>query len=336
MGQPARKKGPSACWITRGLRDQRTGRSIFRQALGVGRRSLTNATTGSERVVPDQQPPAGERKPLQARLIRPVVAHWQFGLVVVAAIVGAHRRGPRLSAHLVVQRLLQLPVRRGDAHPGPGPAERLPVLPASSCSRCTATTRSGCSRRRWGSPSAWPSTRCCAIAGCPGGARRCPRCRCCSTPTSCTWSTWSPPTRCSSSWSPSRWSSCAGVTGPRSGPWPSPGCSSGTRRWCGRSASRCWSWPWSAMLARRVGWRRLLTLAVTGIVPIGAYMVWFHGTYGQYALTDSSGSFLYSRVSTFAQCSKMNVPPLAGVPVRPDQAEVPPGRGGVHLGGQRS
>jgi len=66
-----------------------------------------------------------------------------------------------------------------------------------------------------------------------------------------------------------------------------------------------------AMLARRVGWRRLLTLAVTGIVPIGAYMLWFHGTYGQYALTDSSGSFLYSRVSTFAQCSKMNVPSLA-------------------------
>jgi len=65
------------------------------------------------------------------------------------------------------------------------------------------------------------------------------------------------------------------------------------------------------MLARRVGWRRLLTLAVTGIVPIGAYMLWFHGTYGQYALTDSSGSFLYSRVSTFAQCSKMNVPSLA-------------------------
>ncbi len=65
------------------------------------------------------------------------------------------------------------------------------------------------------------------------------------------------------------------------------------------------------MLARRVGWLRLLTLAVTGIVPIGAYMLWFHGTYGQYALTDSSGSFLYSRVSTFAQCSKMNVPALA-------------------------
>jgi len=63
-----------------------------------------------------------------------------------------------------------------------------------------------------------------------------------------------------------------------------------------------------AMLARRVGWRRLLTLAVTGVAPIGAYMIWFHGTYGTYALTESSGTFLYSRVSTFAQCSTMNPP----------------------------
>jgi len=47
---------------------------------------LTNATTGSERVVPGQQPPAGERNPLQAWLVRPAVAHWQFGLVVVAAL----------------------------------------------------------------------------------------------------------------------------------------------------------------------------------------------------------------------------------------------------------
>jgi hypothetical protein len=65
-----------------------------------------------------------------------------------------------------------------------------------------------------------------------------------------------------------------------------------------------------AMLVRRVGWLRLLTLAVTGIVPIGLYAVWFHGIYGQYTLTDSTGGFLYSRVSTFAQCSKMNVPSL--------------------------
>ena len=63
-----------------------------------------------------------------------------------------------------------------------------------------------------------------------------------------------------------------------------------------------------AMLARRVGWRRLGTVLVAGIVPIAAYMFWFHGTYGNYALTGSSGTFLYGRVSTFAECAKIKPP----------------------------
>ena len=63
-----------------------------------------------------------------------------------------------------------------------------------------------------------------------------------------------------------------------------------------------------AMLARRAGWRRLVTLVVAGVVPIAAYMFWFHSTYGNYTLTGSSGTFLYSRVSTFAECSKMHPP----------------------------
>jgi hypothetical protein len=62
------------------------------------------------------------------------------------------------------------------------------------------------------------------------------------------------------------------------------------------------------MLVRRVGWRRLVTLVVAGLVPIGAYVIWFHHTYGHYALTESSGTFLYSRVSTFADCTKVNPP----------------------------
>jgi len=63
-----------------------------------------------------------------------------------------------------------------------------------------------------------------------------------------------------------------------------------------------------SLLARRVGWRRLATVLVAGVVPIVAYMFWFHGSTGKYALTESSGSFLYSRVSTFAECSKMTLP----------------------------
>ena len=63
-----------------------------------------------------------------------------------------------------------------------------------------------------------------------------------------------------------------------------------------------------AMLIRWVGWRRLVALLVVGIVPIAAYMIWFHQTYGKYAMSESSGTFLYGRVSSFAECSKINPP----------------------------
>jgi hypothetical protein len=64
----------------------------------------------------------------------------------------------------------------------------------------------------------------------------------------------------------------------------------------------------AAMLARRVGWLRLAALAAAGVVPIAAYMFWFHQHEGKYALTESTGPFLYSRVSTFAECSKIKMP----------------------------
>jgi hypothetical protein len=62
------------------------------------------------------------------------------------------------------------------------------------------------------------------------------------------------------------------------------------------------------LIARRVGWRRIVATAVAGLVPIAAYMVWFHAGTGQYALNDG-GPFLYARVQAFAECSKMNPPP---------------------------
>ncbi len=64
------------------------------------------------------------------------------------------------------------------------------------------------------------------------------------------------------------------------------------------------------LLARRVNWKRTAAMLVVGLLPIAGYMAWYHSFYGQYALDTSSGTFLYSRVSTFAQCAKM--PHLAG------------------------
>jgi hypothetical protein len=65
----------------------------------------------------------------------------------------------------------------------------------------------------------------------------------------------------------------------------------------------------TGMLLRGMGWRRIAAAAVAGLVPIAGYMVWSHAHYGHYALNEATGTFLYSRVSSFADCSKMNPPP---------------------------
>ena len=63
------------------------------------------------------------------------------------------------------------------------------------------------------------------------------------------------------------------------------------------------------MIARRMGWRRILAAAIAGAVPILGYMTWFYAQDGQFTLTEASGTFLYSRVSSFAQCSRMDPQP---------------------------
>ena len=61
-----------------------------------------------------------------------------------------------------------------------------------------------------------------------------------------------------------------------------------------------------AMLLRRMGWRRVAATAVAGVLPILGYMVWFHSSTGKYALDESTGTFLYSRVQSFADCNRMD------------------------------
>jgi len=63
------------------------------------------------------------------------------------------------------------------------------------------------------------------------------------------------------------------------------------------------------MIARRMGWRRVLAVGVAGALPIVAYMTWFYAHDGQFTLTESGGTFLYSRVSSFADCSLIDPPP---------------------------
>ena len=59
------------------------------------------------------------------------------------------------------------------------------------------------------------------------------------------------------------------------------------------------------LLVRRVNWKRAGAMLIVGLLPIFGYMAWYHSFYGQYGLDTSSGTFLYSRVSTFAECARM-------------------------------
>ena len=63
------------------------------------------------------------------------------------------------------------------------------------------------------------------------------------------------------------------------------------------------------MIIRRISWRKVAATIVVCFLPVVAYAGWFFDLeHGQFAMTDSTGVFLYSRVMTFADCAKMKVP----------------------------
>ncbi len=62
------------------------------------------------------------------------------------------------------------------------------------------------------------------------------------------------------------------------------------------------------MIIRRIGWTRVAATIVVCVLPVLAYAALFDVEHGQFAMTDSTGIFLYSRVMTFAECSKMTLP----------------------------
>src|SRR5580704_12424869 len=60
------------------------------------------------------------------------------------------------------------------------------------------------------------------------------------------------------------------------------------------------------------GWRSLLAGVVAcGVAfagPVLGYEAWYSSAHGEFAMTDSTGVFLYSRVMTFADCARMSLP----------------------------
>jgi hypothetical protein len=62
------------------------------------------------------------------------------------------------------------------------------------------------------------------------------------------------------------------------------------------------------MIVKRVRWRRVAATLAACAVPVLGYAGMFFLEHGQFAMTDSTGVFLYARVMTFAECPKMHVP----------------------------
>ena len=270
---------------------------------------MASATTGSERVVPGQQPPAAERYPLPARLVRPAVTHWQFSLVILAAvamrIVVILGYPPIIwfsdSYNYVYDAVTHIPDQvRPNGYPFfldlllPLHSDYAIGLLQAAMGVVIGIAIYALLRRRgllwWGA----------ALPALPvlfDAYELHLEHMITADPLFTFLVTIAVIIMC---WSdrPSIWTMAIA------------GLLIGYASLVRSVGEPLLAVVVVAMLFRRVGWRRLAALIVAGLVPIGAYTIWFHGYWGQYALTDSRGAFLYSRVSSFAQCSKMNLDPL--------------------------
>jgi hypothetical protein len=62
------------------------------------------------------------------------------------------------------------------------------------------------------------------------------------------------------------------------------------------------------VLWRRMGWRPVVALVAGCAIPIVAYATWFQAVWGNFAMTNSEGFYLYARASSFADCAKFTPP----------------------------
>jgi hypothetical protein len=62
------------------------------------------------------------------------------------------------------------------------------------------------------------------------------------------------------------------------------------------------------MIIKRFSWRRIVAAVGVCLIPVFAYAGAFDLEHGQFAMSDATGVFLYSRVMTFADCTKFHVP----------------------------
>jgi hypothetical protein len=62
------------------------------------------------------------------------------------------------------------------------------------------------------------------------------------------------------------------------------------------------------MIIKRFSWRRIVAAVGMCLIPVFAYAGAFDLEHGQFAMSDATGIFLYSRVMTFADCAKIHPP----------------------------
>ncbi len=79
----------------------------------------------------------------------------------------------------------------------------------------------------------------------------------------------------------------------------------------------------AVLVIQRAGWRAVTAAAAGFALPLLAYMGTFAIRYGNFALTNSDGMFLWSRTMSFANC-KVIRPPADLRPLCPDRQPVPP------------
>jgi hypothetical protein len=59
------------------------------------------------------------------------------------------------------------------------------------------------------------------------------------------------------------------------------------------------------LLIRRASWRTFAVLLLACAIPVTGYMGWFASVHGKFAMTESSGVFLFARAYKFADCHKI-------------------------------
>ena len=62
------------------------------------------------------------------------------------------------------------------------------------------------------------------------------------------------------------------------------------------------------LLIRRVGWKALAAAGLIFVIPLASYALAFDARYHHFGLTESDGLFLWSRTTSFADCTTMKVP----------------------------